>query len=155
MANTAEKNARKRRFEAQLFWGALNAGFLLFFFLLRFYLRPRALSGGEWFALLVNLAVQAAATYVQLSVYETFGTSNDGAVDLLGMAFSALFFAAFSRKGWIFTVLEVPVGAYFVWSGGKKALGKLRERANEGAGEEAPGDGEDSLSPSSSDRLNG
>jgi len=141
MANTAEKNAKKRRAEAQRNWVALNLGFLLFFFLMRFYLRPRPLAALEWLALAVNLAVQAAATYTQLSVYESMGTSNDAAVDLLGMAFAALLFAAFDRRGWIFTVLAPFVGAYFMYSGGKRALGKVMGKAQGDAPDGAAGSG--------------
>jgi hypothetical protein len=137
MANTAEKNAKKRRSYGRLLWGGLNVGFLLWFFLLRLYLRPLGLTRKDWVFLAVNLVVQFGATQMQLSVYEASGASSDAAVDLAAMAFAALFFAAFDRRGWIFTFFAPFVFGYFMYAGVRQALGGLTNAKAAAALEEA------------------
>jgi len=102
--------------------GGVNLSFLLFFFLMRFYLRARPLTLTEWIAFAVNSILQGLSSALQLTSYSSDGKSSDGAVDILAMALAALLFAAFNPKGWIFTVLAPFVAAYLVFTSGSKLI---------------------------------
>lgn len=121
MANDAVKKQGKRFQFMLMILGGVNLSFLLFFFLMRFYLRARPLTLMEWIAFAVNSILQGLSSALQLTSYSSNSKSSDGAVDILAMALSALLFAAFSPKGWIFTVLA-PFVACFLLRGSLAGL---------------------------------